>query len=105
MDYEFLEYRTSDVVKVDLLINAEREDPLSMIVHRQNARTRGREVAMKMREIIPRQMFEISIQAAIGTDVIAREIVLALRNNVLAKCYVDNISRKREHLLTHNEGQ
>ncbi|XQU70132.1 translation elongation factor 4 [Cupriavidus sp. H18C1] len=87
MDYEFKEYRVSDVVKVDILINGDKVDALSIIVHRSNSQYRGREVAAKMREIIPRQMYDVAIQAAIGSNIIARENVKALRKNVLAKCY------------------
>src|SRR5690606_37496083 len=87
MDYEFMELRASDVVKVDLIINGDRVDALSLIVHRSNARYRGREVVTHMRGLIPRQMFDIAIQAAIGAEIIARENVKALRKNVLAKCY------------------
>ncbi|WP_144638702.1 translation elongation factor 4 [Bordetella genomosp. 13] len=105
MDYEFLEYRSSDVVKVDLLINSDRVDALAMIVHRSNSRYRAREVVSKMRELIPRQMYDVAIQAAIGAEVIARENVKALRKNVLAKCYGGDISRKKKLLEKQKAGK
>ncbi|WP_322996820.1 translation elongation factor 4 [Castellaniella sp.] len=105
MDYEFKEYRVADVVRVDLLINGDRVDALSMIVHRANARTRGRDVVTRMRGLIPRQMFDIAIQAAIGAEIVARESVKAMRKNVLAKCYGGDISRKKKLLEKQKAGK
>jgi len=105
MDYEFKEYRAADVVKVDMLINNDRVDALSVIVHRANSQYRGREIAAKMRSLIPRQMYDVAIQAAIGANIIARENVKALRKNVLAKCYGGDITRKKKLLEKQKAGK
>jgi GTP-binding protein LepA len=105
LDYNFTKFQVADMVRLDILINTERVDALALITHKDNAQRRGRDLVGKLRELIPRQMFDIAIQAAIGNHIVARSTVKQLRKNVIAKCYGGDISRKKKLLQKQKDGK